>query len=821
MFGIRDEADAMNKTNPFGEVSGSHSIFLPASTDAQLIGKRKTQRNVLVIEDNVEDFDIISRSLSKAVDIDYRVRRAANLSQALEQLTDGGNEMVLLNLELPDSQGLETFQKIRSHAPNLPIVILTRSDDLSTTVEAMKQGADDYFVKENPDDESLLRSVHYARGRHRSLGKLNSALRSAQSAEENLRSVINHSLDGIVVVNDQGIVLFSNTAAQDILGRTKDELHRNLVGLRLRKTTFDLVFNQKNGRQLTAEIRTVRTKWEGAGAYLVLLHDLTDRKKAEQESAQLAAIVKFSKDAIVSLSLDGIILSWNRAAEMMYGYSADDVLGSHFFIYARSSDRDELREFIQKVKWGENVSECEEYETIGICKDGQQIDVSITASPIRDTQGDIVSIAGIIRDITEPKKAIEQLRSSEERFRSVAESANDAIILANGMARISLWNRAAQTIFGFSKEEVLGKPLSMLMPPHDRESHEKGFERFAQDGDSRVTGQTVRLDGVRKDGSEFPMELSISTWKTAEGRSYCGIIRDITERKQAEQALRQVKDQLEERVRLRTESLAKAISDLKAEMARRKKYEEQARQHLETLAHFGRIHAMGEMASGLAHELNQPLAAIAGHSEICAQFIRRGADASSEALLKSLAQITEQAQRAGAINHMLRDFARKREFQRATVDINELVQQVAILMEFDTRQHDVFVRLELGRHIPEVLADRIQIEQVLVNLIRNAIEAMLESDDGRTLTIRTSVDPSANVTVAVIDSGKGFSPDEAAQVFDSFYTTKPHGMGLGLAICRTLIEAHGGRIKATANSDRGATFYCTLPVHNNEPTHAT
>jgi len=821
MFGIQDEVDAMNNTNPFEKVSGSHSIFLPANSDAQLIDKPKTQRNVLVIEDNVEDFDVISRTLSKAADIDYHVRRAASLSQALEQLTEGRNEVVLLDLELPDSQGLETFQKVRSHAPNLPIVILTGSNDLSATVEAMKQGADDYFVKENPDDESLLRSVHYARGRHRSLVKLNSALRSAQTAEENLRSVINHSLDGIVVVNDQGIVLFSNRAAQDILGRTGDELHQNLVGLPLRKTTFDLVFNQKNGRELTAEIRTVRTKWEGVGAYLVLLHDLTDRKKAEQESAQLAAIVKFSKDAIVSLSLDGIILSWNRAAERMYGYSADDVLGSHFLTYARSSDRDELQEFIQKVKWGENVSEYEEYATIGICKDDKQIDVSITASPIRDAQGKIDSIAGIIRDITEPKKAIEQLRTSEERFRSVAESANDAIILADGMAQIVLWNRAAQIIFGFSEDEVLGKPLSMLMPQHDRDSHEQGFERYAQDGDSHETGRTVQLKGLRKDGSEFPLELSISTWKTAEGRSYCGIIRDITERKHVEQELTQVKDLLEERVRLRTESLAKAVSDLKAEMARRKKYEEQARQHLEKLAHFGRIHAMGEMASGLAHELNQPLAAISGLSEICTKFIRQGADASSEDLLKSLAQITEQAQRAGAINHMLREFARKRAFQRTKVKINELVQQVAVLMEFDTRQNDVILRLELESHVPDVLADRIQIEQVLVNLIRNAIEAMLESDDGRTLTIQTSVDPSGNVTVAVIDSGKGLSADEAAMVFDSFYTTKPHGMGLGLAICRTLIEAHGGRIEATANSDRGAAFCCTLPVHSNEPTHAT
>jgi two-component system sensor kinase FixL len=359
------------------------------------------------------------------------------------------------------------------------------------------------------------------------------------------------------------------------------------------------------------------------------------------------------------------------------------------------------------------------------------------------------------------------------------------------------------------------------MPERYREPHARGLEQYAQTGKARVIGQTVELEGLRKDGSEFPLELSLSTWKTVEGQFYCGIVRDITDRKRTEQKLTQAKDELEERVRLRTESLTKAVGDLKDEMARRKKYEEQARQHLEKLAHFGRIHAMGEMASGLAHELNQPLAAISGQSEICMQFIRRGADASSEDLIKSLVEITKQAQRAGAINHMFRDFARKGEFQRSTVEINELVQQVAKLMEFDTRQHDIVLRLELGNHVPEVLADRIQIEQVLVNLIRNATEAMLESDDGRTLTIETSVDASGDVMVAVIDSGKGFSAGEAARVFDSFYTTKPRGMGLGLAICRSLIEAHSGRIEATANSDRGATFRFTLPVHNNEPTDAT
>ena len=251
---------------------------------------------------------------------------------------------------------------------------------------------------------------------------------------------------------------------------------------------------------------------------------------------------------------------------------------------------------------------------------------------------------------------------------------------------------------------------------------------------------------------------------------------------------------------------------------RRRQAEAQMRLHLSDLAHLGRLKTAGQLATSLAHELNQPLAAVSLQSEIATQLVQQQGTQSRGALLSALREITEQSQRAGVIVHSLREQVRKPELQRTSVAMNDVVQDAVRLIEPQAERAGVTLRSELAEPLPPILGDRIQLEQVLLNLIQNAIEAVTADESGpRVVQVETRCDDAQQMTVSVHDTGVGFAPDEAERLFERFHSTKPHGMGMGLAICRSIVEAHGGRLWGSLNSDRGATFTLTLPVFGSSP----
>ena len=505
------------------------------------------------------------------------------------------------------------------------------------------------------------------------------------------------------------------------------------------------------------------------------------------------------------------------------------------------------------------------------------------------------------------RKQIEgALGESEERFRSVAESAKDGIILADGTARILSWNQAAQTIFGYSEEEVLGKPLTMLMPERYRQRHTKGLERYAQTGEASVIGQTVELDGLRKDGSEFPLELSLSTWKTAAGEFYCGIVRDITERKQIEATVReserQSREQLAELETLyRTaplglclmdtdlrylrcneklaeingipaadhigralreivpeiadtmepvyrrviqsgepvlnvaatgatpadpkttrhfsasyypvkseDGVVRGVSSIVEEITQRKNEEQDRRRLQDELAQLGQVGTLGEMAATLAHELNQPLAAIGNYAAGSLNLLK-AADADSPDVREALEHIARLTRRAGEITHRIRGLVRK-EPHRSSARPNDLIREVVELVEFGAQAKAVNIELDLTDELPLVVVDRIQIQQVIVNLVQNALDAMTGIDRrAGKLVIQTRATSVGTVQVAVSDMGSGLPEGSDEKIFEPFFTTKPDGLGLGLGISRSIIEAHGGRLWSQPQT-KGATFLFTLPV---------
>ncbi len=284
---------------------------------------------------------------------------------------------------------------------------------------------------------------------------------------------------------------------------------------------------------------------------------------------------------------------------------------------------------------------------------------------------------------------------------------------------------------------------------------------------------------------------------------------------QAEDELRQAHLELEQRVQQRTAELADANARLRVEMEERRRAEERAHQHQSELAHVARLSTMGEIVTELAHELNQPLAAISCDARACVHLLQPDRNFDVEELRDSMDHVGKQADRAGEIIRRLRRFVRKAQPTRTTMDINTLVKEVFVLVEGEAHSAGVDVRFELADRLPPVTVDRIQIEQVMVNLMRNALDAMrgLETSP-RVLTIRTRMGENDSVEVAVHDRGDGISDDDLPRIFDRFFTTRPSGMGMGLPISRSIAESHDGTLSVTANPDRGTTFHLNLPASN-------
>jgi len=394
----------------------SSSDFLPAGGETK---KPLRKRNVLIVEDNPIDFRVVAHLLRKAKGVELWPTRAVDLAAGLDRLDDGDFDVVLLDLVLPDSQGLDTFRQAHAHAPLVPIIVLSGIDDESLAAQAVKEGAQDYLVKGRFDRALLVRSIHYSIARQRTKAKLARALTLVRASEQNLRSLITANVDGMIVVDGGGAMQFLNPAAEALFGRPTDELLHTRFGFPVADCgSTEIEILRSDGRYVPAEMRTVEIEWEGQTAHLAMLRDLTRQKQAEGERAQLEGVARSTEDAIVSTDLDGIILSWNMGGEKIFGCPANEAIGQHVSMLAPPEERGNLAAMLNRVKQGEAVSQV---GVMRVLEDGRLIDVSLSMFPIRDNQDEVVNIGGIIRDITERERARRAVRESEARYKSLFE----------------------------------------------------------------------------------------------------------------------------------------------------------------------------------------------------------------------------------------------------------------------------------------------------------------------------------------------------------------------------------------------------------------
>ena len=388
------------------------------------------------------------------------------------------------------------------------------------------------------------------------------------------------------------------------------------------------------------------------------------------------------------------------------------------------------------------------------------------------------------KEIADRKHAEEDLRSSEEKHRVIVEAAHDVVVSMNEEGAILLANPAARRIFGYDPVEIVGKPMTMLMPEMMRKLHENGFRRYLTTGKRHLDWQGVEVTAQRKDGQEFPVEVSFGEQTSDGHKVFTGFIRDISERKQAEERLR---------------ASERSLQMTQAELAR-----------------VSRLTTMGELAASIAHEVNQPLTAVINNGSACLRLLANN-NLEPKVLRGALEGIIADGTRASTVLARIRAFIKKEPAEKSELDINEVIKEVLVLAARELYENQVLPDQQLKIDLPSVLADRVHLQQVLLNLIMNGIEAMAPvTDRPRLLGVQSRLDKSGDVLVAVSDCGTGFGL-ELDSVFNPFFTTKANGMGMGLSISRSLVEGHGGRLWAAPNSPHGAVFSFTLPASGGSP----
>ena len=361
-------------------------------------------------------------------------------------------------------------------------------------------------------------------------------------------------------------------------------------------------------------------------------------------------------------------------------------------------------------------------------------------------------------------------------FRTVFETAADGIVVIDERGRVLLFNEAAGQLFGYAPEEVLGGSIWMLMPEPDRTRHGAYLQRYLETGEASIIGAGREVTALRKDGTTFPINLSVGESWLGETRIFLGLIHDLTARRAREAEVRELQNELQ---------------------------------------HALRLTAMGQLTSALAHELNQPLTAIMNYLNTA----RRGLGACDDPAAARANAILEKAVvqtiRAGQIIRRLREFVEKKAPNHTLGDLNASVEEAIALGVVGAAERRIEVRTRLARGLSPLLFDKIQIQQVVVNLLRNAIEA-LEKSERREIVVTTAMTDDDFVEIGVADSGPGVDPEMMSHLFEPFATNKAGGMGMGLNICRSIVETHGGRLWASPNPGGGALFRFRLPIRSGD-----
>jgi PAS domain S-box-containing protein len=623
---------------------------------------------------------------------------------------------------------------------------------------------------------------------------LHRARQLAVARREWLHVALNSIGDAVIATDAQGLVQMMNPVAEGLTGWTAADA----AGRRLREV-FRIINEQtrqpvedpcgrvlSTGRTIGLANHTVLIARDGserpiddsaapitnqAGEILgvvLVFRDATEIRRAQENAERLASIVEHSADAIIGKDLAGNITSWNAAAERLYGYTAEEALGQPISMIVPPDRQPELKNLMERLLRGERS---DHVETVRVKKDGTRVDVSLTVSPIKNAYGEVIGASKIARDIGRRKAMEQALKSSEARKSAFFEAALDCIISIDHEGNVLEFNPAAERTFGYSKDAALGKELAaLIIPPAMREQHRQGLARYLATGEGPVLDRRLEMTGLRAGGAELPVELTVTRLTVDGPPVFTAHLRDITDRKQLENQLRQY------------------IADL-SEADRRK----------------------NEFLAMLAHELRNPLAAI-GYSM---HLLSASPD--------QLATATEITQRqVGQLSHLIDDLldvsritSNKIQLRKEPLDAGVVVNRAvgSARPAIDERRHELAV--DVANQEMPLFADPTRLEQVIVNLLTNAAKY---TPEGGRITVQAFPE-NGDVVIKVRDTGVGIPPEMLTRVFELFTQVETTldrvkgGLGIGLTVVRHLTEMHGGTVSASSQGlGKGSEFTVRLPL---------
>jgi PAS domain S-box-containing protein len=745
-----------------------------------------TFTSVLQVEDSPTDALLTREELAHWPQ--FRLTQVDRLEEALRVVATGQYAAVLLDLGLPDSQGLDTLVRFHREAPNVAVIVMTAQDDEELALRAVQAGAQDYLVKGRSREHLLERTLRYAIER-------DLTRRALREQEELFRGAFEHTNVAMVLTDLNHRFVRLNAAFAEMFGYSAAELLQlsmldithpdDLVASVARREPLlsgaahffqmEKRYLHKDGHVFWAltNVSLLRDAGGKPLLYFGQVQDITERKRAEAESRRTAdlllAVAEGTTDAVFVKDREGKYLLFNESAAGFVGRPVADVLGKDdTSLFDSASARLLMERDLQVMESGRIETEEETLTAAGITRT-----FLATKGPYRDEKGNVAGVLGISRDITDRKRTEEALRQSELLKAAIVESALDCIVTMDTAGRIVEFNAAAERTFGYARAAVLGKTVAeMLIPPAFRERHAIGLAHYLATGEGPVLGRRLELSGLRADGTEFPVEISISPLQIGGRRHFTAFLRDLTERQRLEEQFRQSQ----------------------------------------------KMEAVGRLAGGVAHDFNNLLTVISGYSEVLLDSLPPHDQARD--LLK---EIQKAGARAATLTRQLLAFSRKQVLETKVLDLNAVVTDSEKMLHRVVGE-DIDLAIVLNPALGHVKTDPGQVEQVLMNLVVNARDAMPQ---GGKITIGTAnvnldetyrsshadVKPGRYVMLSVSDSGCGMDEQTKARIFEPFFTTKESGKGtgLGLAMVHGFITQSGGHVFVYSEPGIGTTFKIYLP----------
>ncbi|MFZ5996035.1 MAG: PAS domain-containing hybrid sensor histidine kinase/response regulator [Nitrospirota bacterium] len=625
----------------------------------------------------------------------------------------------------------------------------------------------------------------------RSVSLFEETERALRESEEKFTALAEHAASAVFICREHFV--FVNNAMERLTGYSREELMKmSLYDIAspefralakqcgegylrgpLTPARYEFTIRTKSGEDRWIDFTVSSIRYRGATAIVGTAFDITDRKRTEaavwEANRTLNSLIQAAPLAIIALDTDGKVTLWNPAAERIFGWSAQEATGRLNPIVPED-EKEEYQTLRRNVLQGTILTGIELRRQR---KDGSPIDVSLSTAPLYSAEGAIEGTIILLSDITERKRAEEALRESEERYRIIAEAALDAIITIDEESTILLINPAAKQIFGYEIDEMLGKPLTMLMPERMRSLHLAGIRRHITTGRRHMPWGAVELPGLHKDGREIPLEISYGEFVKGGRYFFIGIVRDITEKKKLEQQLIQSQ----------------------------------------------KMEATGQLAGGIAHDFNNIITAIISYGSLMQMSMKE-----DDPLRPHVEQVLMLADRAAHLTQSLLAFSRKQIMNPREVDLNEIIRKVEKLL-LRLISEDIKLRTILTDEPLMIMADSVQIEQALMNLTTNARDAMPQ---GGTIIISTNRreiteaftrahgfgTPGRYALLSFTDTGTGMDEQTRQRAFEPFFTTKEigRGTGLGLSIVYGIIKQHNGYISLYSEPGKGTTFKIYLPL---------